>query len=94
MLRIVLDTNVLVSATISTGRARDLLRLAIQGQYLLINSKETIEEFVEVLQRPKFKMTRSEIAKTRNLLSKTGKTIKVTQYQVIPICYSFQNIKA
>ncbi|TLY06517.1 MAG: putative toxin-antitoxin system toxin component, PIN family [Thaumarchaeota archaeon] len=56
MLRIVLDTNVLVSAIIAKGKPRDLLRLAIQRRYLLIKSKETIEEFVEVLQRPKFKM--------------------------------------
>jgi len=56
MLRMVLDTNVLVSAIIAKGKPRDLLRLAIQRRYLLIKSKETIEEFVEVLQRPKFKM--------------------------------------
>lgn len=78
MLRIVLDTNILVSAIIAKGKPRDLLRLAIQRRYLLIKSKETIEEFVEVLQRPKFKMTRNEVVKAKNALAKTGKTIKVT----------------
>jgi len=78
MLRIVLDTNVLVSAIIAKGKPRDLLRLAIQRRYLLIKSKEIIEEFVEVLQRPKFKMTRNEVVKARNVLTKKGKTIKVT----------------
>jgi putative PIN family toxin of toxin-antitoxin system len=78
MLRVVLDTNVLVSAIIAKGKPRDLLRLAIQRRYLLIASKETIEEFVEVLQRPKFKMTTNEIVRAKSALLKTGKTIKVT----------------
>ncbi len=74
---IVLDTNVLVSATISEGKPRDLLRLAIQRRYLLIKSG-TIEEFVEVLQRSEFKMTWNEVVKAKNALTKTGKTVKVT----------------
>jgi len=78
MLRIVLDTNILVSAVIAKGKPRDLLRSAIQRRYLLIRSKETIEEFVGVLQRPKFGMTRKEVTKAKNTLLKTGKTIKVT----------------
>ena len=78
MLRIVLDTNIIVSSNIAKGKARDLIRLAIQRRYLLIKSKETIEEFVEVLQRPKFKRTRSEVTKAKNVLVKTGKTIRVT----------------
>jgi putative PIN family toxin of toxin-antitoxin system len=78
MRRVVLDTNILVSAIIAKGKPRDLLRLAIQRRYLLIKSKETIEEFVEVLQRPKFKMTRNEVIKAKNVLVKTGKTIRVT----------------
>jgi putative PIN family toxin of toxin-antitoxin system len=78
MLRIVLDTNVLVSAILTEGRSRELFQLAIHGRYLLINSKETIEEFEEVLRRSKFKMTESEIARTRNALIRTGRTVKVT----------------
>lgn len=83
MLRIVLDTNILVSATISEGKPRDLLRLAIQRRYLLIKSTGTIEEFVEVLQRPEFRMTGKEVVKAKNALVKTGKTIKVTSKRKI-----------
>jgi putative PIN family toxin of toxin-antitoxin system len=78
MLRIVLDTNILISAVIAEGRPRDLLKMAIQRRYLLIKSKETVEEFVEVLQRPKFEMTKKEITKAKSVLIRTGKTIKVT----------------
>lgn len=78
MLRIVLDTNILVSAIIAEGRPRELLILAIQKRFTLIKSEETIEEFVRVLQKPKFRMTKSEVTKARNALIGTGKTIKVT----------------
>lgn len=78
MLRIVLDTNVLVSAAIARGKPRELLGLAIQRRYLLIKSEGTVEEFARVLQEPKFSMTRKEVAKARNALIKTGKTVKVT----------------
>jgi putative PIN family toxin of toxin-antitoxin system len=78
LLRIVLDTNILVSAVIAKGKPRDLLRLAIQRRYLLVASSETIEEFVQVLQRPKFKMSRNEVVKAKNVLVKTGKTVNVT----------------
>lgn len=78
MLRIVLDTNVLVSAVIAKGKSRDLLSLAVQKRFLLIKSQETIEEFARVLLQPKFRMNRSEVIKAKNALIKTGKTIKVT----------------
>ena len=78
MLRIVLDTNVLVSAIITEGKSQDLLKLAIQRQFLLIKSKEIIDEFTQVLQRPKFGMTRREVIEAKNALMKIGKTIKVT----------------
>lgn len=78
MLRIVLDTNVLVSAVIAEGKPRDLLKLAIQRQFLLIKSREIIDEFAGVLQRPKFGMSRQQVIRAKNALTKTGKTIKVT----------------
>lgn len=83
MLRIVLDTNILISAVIAEGRPRDLLKMAIQRRYLLIKSKETVEEFAEVLQRPKFDMTKKEVTKAKNVLIKTGKTIKVTSKRTV-----------
>lgn len=38
---------------------------------------------MEVLQRPKFKMTRNEVVKAKNVLAKTGKTIKVTSKRTV-----------
>ena len=78
MLRIVLDTNVLVSAIIAEGKPRDLLSLAIQKQYLLITSTPAIDEFTDVLRRPKFRMTKSEIMRAKSALMTTGKIVRVT----------------
>ena len=78
MLRIVLDTNVLVSATIGKGKPRDLLMLARRRQFLLIISEQIVEEFSEILQRPGFKTTRREIREAEDALVKIGKMIKVT----------------
>lgn len=61
MLRIVLDTNVLVSATIHNGKPRKLLQAGIKGKYRILSSREILNEFSEVLQRPQFKMTRDDV---------------------------------
>ena len=83
MLRVVLDTNVLISAEVSAGKSRDLLNLAVQGQFLLIQSEETIEEFERVLQKPKFEKTRQEVIKAKNALARTGRTIRITSKRKI-----------
>jgi putative PIN family toxin of toxin-antitoxin system len=72
MLRIVLDTNVLVSAIIRNGKPRKLFQMGIDGIYRLIISKEIIDELSEVLLRPKFKMTEEEIARIVDALRNTG----------------------
>lgn len=46
MLKIVLDTNVLVSSVISKARSREL-QCAIRGEFRLITSDEILSEFVE-----------------------------------------------
>ncbi|MGQ0638144.1 MAG: putative toxin-antitoxin system toxin component, PIN family [Nitrososphaerota archaeon] len=61
MLRVVLDTNVLVSAIIRNGKPRKLLQRGIGGKYKILSSREILEELAEVLQRPKFKTTREDI---------------------------------
>lgn len=50
----VLDTNVLVSAVLAAGKPRRLLQRCIDGQDALLASPATLQEFVEVIRRPKF----------------------------------------
>lgn len=50
----VLDTNVLVSALLSSGVPRKLLDAAINGDFQLCISRVLLAEFEAVLARPKF----------------------------------------
>ncbi|PIW32375.1 MAG: putative toxin-antitoxin system toxin component, PIN family [Nitrosopumilales archaeon CG15_BIG_FIL_POST_REV_8_21_14_020_37_12] len=62
MYRVVLDTNVLISAVIRNGNPRNLLKNAINDKkYVLVTSDKILNEMSGVLHRPKFKMTEDEI---------------------------------
>jgi putative PIN family toxin of toxin-antitoxin system len=60
-LRIVLDTNVLVSALLFTGELSEIVALWKQGKITPIFSRQTFAEFRNVLQYPKFSLTEREI---------------------------------
>ncbi len=62
MLRVVLDTNVLVSAAIVQGKQFEILRLAKLGKIKVITSPEIIKEFEEVISREKFGFSKEQIA--------------------------------
>jgi putative PIN family toxin of toxin-antitoxin system len=47
-MRVVFDTNVLISALITTGKPKELFRMAAEGQIQLVLSKGILEEFTEV----------------------------------------------
>jgi putative PIN family toxin of toxin-antitoxin system len=60
-LRIILDTNVLVSALLFSGELSVLVPLWKDGTFIPMFSKETFAEFKSVLAYPKFKLTKDEI---------------------------------
>ena len=49
MLRVVLDTNVLVSAIISDGKPRELFRKGIESRFLIVTSDLMLKELGHVL---------------------------------------------
>ena len=53
-MRVVIDTNILVSATGWEGNARELLRRASKGDFTVVISDEILEEYLEVIRRDKF----------------------------------------
>jgi len=55
--RIVLDTNVLISAILFGGPPRDVLKLVISGTVGCSISLAILDELRDVLQRPKFKFS-------------------------------------
>jgi putative PIN family toxin of toxin-antitoxin system len=60
-LRVILDTNVLVSALLFNGELSALVPLWKGGALIPVFSKETFAEFRSVLAYPKFKLTKDEI---------------------------------
>lgn len=54
MLRVVLDTNVLISAILFGGKPRQILEKAIRGEFRLCMSEPILEELKGVLRRSKF----------------------------------------
>jgi uncharacterized protein len=70
-IRIVIDTNIFVSAFLGSKNAKFLLKEIFNGAYLLVMSSDQLEEIREVLLREKFNkyITRSEVEELMALLS-------------------------
>lgn len=66
--KVVLDTNVLVSALLWQGAVKDIFILAKTGQVRICASREILQEFQSVLEYPKF-------ATRLALIDKTPKTV-------------------
>ncbi len=60
-LRVVLDTNVLVSALILKGKTSVLVDLWRTGRITPVLSRKTFDEFRRVLEYPKFSLSKNEI---------------------------------
>ena len=61
IVRVVLDTNVLISALLFKGELSRMVRLWQKGRIIPIISKETFDELRAVLEYPKFSLSRAEI---------------------------------
>jgi putative PIN family toxin of toxin-antitoxin system len=59
--KVVLDTNILVSALLFSGELSEIVDLWKKGWIIPVLSRETFEEFKAVLEYPKFSLTWQEI---------------------------------
>lgn len=59
--RVVLDTNIFISALLFAGRASSLVPLWRKGRIIPLISKEIVQEYLRVLSYPKFSLTEKEI---------------------------------
>lgn len=76
-MRIVVDTNVLISALITPfGNAARILDLVLSGELLLIFDDRIISEFRDVLLRPKFDFEKGDVEELLSFIEDEG--IKVT----------------
>lgn len=60
-LRIVLDTNILISALLFKGELSGVVTLWKTGRIIPVVTKETFDEFRAVLEYPKFRLEKEEI---------------------------------
>lgn len=60
MVRVVVDTNVLVSALMSSGKSRTLIVKMLKAHTLVLSS-QMLAELADVLARDKFKISNSQI---------------------------------
>ena len=74
-MRVTLDTNILVSATISRGNEFKILELVTLGKFELILSLDIISEFRNVISRSKFGFSQKKIDDEVRLLFKLSKIV-------------------
>lgn len=60
-MRVVLDTNVLISALLFTGLPSQLVPLWHSGSITVLLSRAILDEYLRVLSYPRFKLTEEEI---------------------------------
>lgn len=78
--KVVIDTNIFVSAFLGSKNAKLILKEIINGEFLLVMSTEQLRELKEVLFRPKFSkyITQREVNELLSMLA-----MKV----IVPACY-------
>jgi putative PIN family toxin of toxin-antitoxin system len=77
MIRVVIDTNILVSALLQPeGLPAAVLMLALSGEAKLCVSNGVFAEYDEVIRRPHFKRPRDVIEGTLQSIRKLGRWVK------------------
>ena len=74
MVRVVLDTNVLVSALINEGKPRKLV-LELLDKHTVILSRQMLAELADVISRDKFNVTGSQVNQFISNLDRMSKMV-------------------
>jgi putative PIN family toxin of toxin-antitoxin system len=79
MRRVVLDTNILVSANLKPhGLEADILSLALNDQIAFCVSGPILAEYEDVLRRPKFRFVTAEITRFLTRVRNAAKHVRPT----------------
>src|SRR3989339_1504674 len=84
-MRVVLDTNVLVSALIKSGKPRDLFNKLVKDKQIVL-SRAILEEFLDVIEDPKISKYTSEMDVTvfLNTLKNAARVVQVkSKFKVV-----------
>jgi uncharacterized protein len=80
MIRVVIDTNVVVSASLrDEGLPAAILDLAANKTILMCVTEAVLAEYKEVLNRPRLKLSAQRIARSLAVIRKTSLLVKPTQ---------------
>ena len=72
-MRVVLDTNVLVSGLLNrNGKPFQVLKLVLDGEIILLTDERIFSEYVEVLFRPVFRFPLAEVSEILDLVKRQG----------------------
>ena len=75
MVRVVIDTNVLVSAIIDEGKPRQLV-LNLLGEHTVALSPKMLAELADVITRDKFRVKSPQVNRFLSSLTKNSKMVK------------------
>ncbi len=79
-MRVVLDTNILVSASLSSrGPSAAILELVLTGSVSLVLSRALFDEYEDVLNRPKFALPSARVAILLDGLSDLGEWVNPSE---------------
>ena len=83
MTRVVLDTNVLVSALIDDGKPRKLV-LELLDKYTVILSRQMLAELADVVSRNKFSVTSGQVDRFLNSLVRMSQLMSdIARFKVV-----------
>lgn len=74
-MKIILDTNILISAFIFGGKPHQILSLVLEGKIKALTSSVLIAEFFDVVNK-KFDLSTEELALTKNLIENKFTTVQ------------------
>jgi putative PIN family toxin of toxin-antitoxin system len=79
LIKVVLDTNVVVSAHLTAGGLEAfVLDLALASKLQLYVSPDILSEYAEVLRRPRFQIDSKKVTQSLRLIKKRAKSVKPT----------------
>lgn len=76
--RVVADTNVIISAAIANGPPRRLIDRCVENKITLLVSQHILEEYVDLLNRPKLNLRTEEIQRHIVAINSTAEIVAVT----------------
>jgi len=85
MNRVVLDTNILVSALITNGPPAAIIDMVAEGKLAIFYNDLIISEYWDVLQRPKFGFHSIQVFRLMHNIVRAGITMEVSKKSNIPM---------